>query len=583
MKLTKKTKQLLIGIALLITPLSLFAFNHEDKKIEWFIITIGFFGGLALFLYGMEKMSAGMKKSAGNRMRKILAKLSNNRFIGLFVGAFVTMIIQSSSATTVMLVSFVRSNLMTVGQTLAVILGANIGTTFTAQLIAFKVTDYAILVVAIGFAFSFIFKRESLKNFGDTILGFGLLFFGMKLMSDAMVPLREYDFFINILRNLENPVFGIIVGLVFTALIQSSSAFTGIIIVLAQDQSFTLQAAIPMIIGANIGTCVTAGLSSIGTSRAAKRVALAHTFFKFGGALLFIFWIPYFADLIQWSGKYFGAGPSRQIANAHTFFNVVVTLFFIPFTKPIAKLLVKIIPDSKVDDMYEPKIKYLDNTVLKNPMIAIDLARSEIASTVKLLRNMLQIIIVPFTTEGEQKDKQYKNVTLQEGLKIREEKIDFLESKITKYLNKITKNELSESQMKEIFSLMSVINYIETIGDTIHNDIIPLIAKKEELEYNFTEDGENELIDYHLRISKQISRLIEYFETRDVSNAEKIIIKWKKYTLLDAKYRTYHYMRMHDNKSSVKTHKLHMELMDYFLQIGFLVDNIAKIITKKDN
>ena len=174
MKLSIKTKpkQILIGIALLITPLSLFAFNQDDDKINWFLIIIGFFGGLSLFLYGMEKMSSSMKKSAGNKMRKILAKLSNNRFIGLFVGAFATMIIQSSSATTVMLVSFVRSNLMSVGQTLAIILGANIGSTFTAQLIAFKLTDYAILMIAIGFIFRLISKRDGLKNLGDTMRKF---------------------------------------------------------------------------------------------------------------------------------------------------------------------------------------------------------------------------------------------------------------------------------------------------------------------------------------------------------------------------------------------------------------------------
>lgn len=552
-----------------------------NESINWFFVIIGVFGGLALFLYGMEKMSSSLKKSAGNRMRKILAKLSNNRFIGLGVGAFVTMLIQSSSATTVMLVSFVNSNLMTMGQTLAVILGANLGTTFTAQLIAFKLTDYAVLMIAVGFAMRFFTGKDALKNIGETILGLGLLFYGMKLMSVAMEPIRTYPAFIEILKSLENPIISILVGLVFTALIQSSSAFIGIVIVLAQQNLISLEAGIPMIIGANIGTCITAGLSTLRTNRAAKRVAMAHTFFKIGGALLFVFWIPYFVEIIEWSAKYFGSTDARKIANAHTFFNVVVVLFFIPFTKQIAKLINKILPDKKIDEAYIPRIKYLDNTVLSTPVIAIDLARAEIASSVKLINSMLEIIIIPLTENIIPKDKKFKKISLLEGLKIREEKIDFLEKNVTKYLRKIGKNELTNSQTNEVFYLMTIINYIETIADIINGDIRPLINKKLNIDFDFSEEGKKELTDYHLRISKQISRLLEYFDTRDISKAKKIITKWEKYTTLDSKYRINHYIRMNKQKNSVKTHRFHMELMDYFLQIGFLIENIAKVIIKE--
>ena len=293
---------------------------------------MGLLGGLVLFLYGMEKMSEGLKKSAGKGMRKILSALTNNRIIGLAVGAFVTMVIQSSSATTVMLVSFAQAKLLTFGQTLSVILGANIGTTVTAQLIAFKVTDYAFLMIIIGFALTIFSKKDSYKYLGESLLGFGILFLGMKIMSDAMYPLRDYEPFIALMKNLENPVYGFIIGAVFTALIQSSSAFTGIVIVLAQQGLLTLDAGIPLLFGANIGTCVTAGLASLGASREAKRVALAHVIFNTAGAVIFLFWIPYFADIVRWISpvsdaegmEKLASETPRQIANAHTLFNVSV-------------------------------------------------------------------------------------------------------------------------------------------------------------------------------------------------------------------------------------------------------------------
>jgi len=258
---------------------------------SWATLIMTLAGGLAFFLYGMEKMSEGMKKSAGDRMRNILSALTNNRVVGMFVGAFVTMVIQSSSATTVMLVSFVQAQLMTFVQSLGVILGADIGTTVTAQLVAFKLTDYALIMIAVGFALTMFSKKDSTKYMGEAILGFGILFFGMKLMSDAMRPLRTFQPFIDLLKGLENPALGLLVGTLFTALVQSSSAFTGIVIVLAQQGLLTLDAGIPLVMGANIGTCITAGLASIGTSREAKRVAIAHVMFKVGGVLLFIFWM----------------------------------------------------------------------------------------------------------------------------------------------------------------------------------------------------------------------------------------------------------------------------------------------------
>ena len=267
------TNRKILAFAILIVSLTQpLAAMESEESIHWMFLIFGLLGGLALFLYGMEQMSDGLKKTAGDRIRSILSALTNNRLMGMTVGAFVTMMIQSSSATTVMLVSFVQAQLMTFAQSLGVILGTGIGTTITAQLIAFKLTDFALIVIGIGFGMMFLLKSKKLNNIGEAVLGFGLLFFGMWVMSNAMEPLRTYEPFINLLLELENPLLGIIVGAAFTAIIQSSSAFTGIIIVLGSQGLITLDAAIPLILGTNIGTTITAALASVHTKRDRKSV-----------------------------------------------------------------------------------------------------------------------------------------------------------------------------------------------------------------------------------------------------------------------------------------------------------------------
>jgi phosphate:Na+ symporter len=545
-------------------------------------------GGLSFFLYGMGKMSHGMKKAAGNRMRKILSALTNNRVIGMTIGAFVTMVIQSSSATTVMLVSFVQAELMTFVQSLGVILGSDIGTTVTAQLIAFKLTDYALLMIALGFGLTMLAKKDSQKHIGEALLGFGILFFGMKLMSDAMKPLRDYQPFIDVLRGLENPLLGLLVGTVFTALIQSSSAFTGIIIVLAQQGVLTLEAGIPLIFGANIGTCVTAGLASIGTCRNAKRVALAHVIFKIAGVLLFIFWIPYFADLVRWLSPAaqgmgidkLAAETPRQIANAHTIFNVGLAFIFLPFTTIFAAVVLKILPEKEKEKGIEPAVWHLDYDKISTPAMAIELARSEISRMSKILMRMLQAIIHPFISEELKQDIIYPQLALVEGIQMRERKIDFLEERISDYQMQILRQELAADQVSEVFAMMSIVKDMESIGDIIDKNIIPLITKKSALIKDFSPEGKEELDVYHTKVCKQISRLKEAFSERDVKMASKIMKKEEEYLDLESQYRFKHLERVRQERAeSVTTHEVHMELMDLLKQINVYAANIAKTIT----
>lgn len=476
-----ENRKWLMLIVILISLTQPLAAMDADGSIHWTMLVFTLLGGLALFLFGMEQMSDGMKKAAGDSMRKILAALTKNRLIGMTVGAFVTMVIQSSSATTVMLVSFVQAQLMTFVQSLGVILGADIGTTITAQLIAFKLTDYALLMIAVGFAIRMFSKKDTGKHIGEVVMGFGILFFGMKLMSDAMKPLRSFEPFIDLLQGLENPLLGLLVGAVFTALIQSSSAFTGIIIVLAQQGLLTLDAGIPLIFGANLGTCVTAGLASIGTTREAKRVALAHTLFKVGGILLFILWIPTFADIVRSISPTsnaieldkLAAATPRQIANAHTLFNVSLAFIFLPFTILFSKLILKILPKRDAEKGLVPVTWHLDDSAISTPAIAIGLAQTEMSRMAKILKRMLNAIIVPFITDEEKQDEIYPQLSLREGIDMREEKIDFLEEKVTDYLFKITRQELSKDQANEVYAMMSIVNDIESIGDVVQIHLPP--------------------------------------------------------------------------------------------------------------
>jgi len=562
--------------------------SDSSNAISWATLVMTLVGGLALFLYGMEKMSEGLKKSAGDRMRNILSALTSNRFIAMFVGAFVTMVIQSSSATTVMLVSFVQAQLMTFVQSLGVILGADIGTTITAQLVAFKLTDYALLMIAVGFAMTMLSKKDSTKYIGEAILGFGILFFGMKLMSDAMRPLRTFQPFIDLLKGLENPLLGLLVGTLFTALVQSSSAFTAIVIVLAQQGLLTLEAGIPLVMGANIGTCITAGLASIGTSREAKRVAIAHVMFKIGGVLLFIFWIPTFAGIIRSiSPASVGLGgidklaseTPRQIANAHTIFNVSLALFFLPFTTMFANLIMKIYPERKQEKGIQPATWHLDDKAISTPAMAIDLARNEISRMSKIFGRMLEAIIEPFKSNDPQQDKKYPQLSLVEGIEMREEKLDFLEEHIVIYLRKIGRQELSGRQIQEVYGMMSIVNDIESIGDIIEKNMIPLIAKKSVLNTDFSKEGKEELNIFHTKICKQVSRLKDAFSELDPERARQIMAKEEKYSDLETEYRTRHLERLHEEREeSIETHEIHMELMDLLKQINVYTGDIAKTI-----
>jgi phosphate:Na+ symporter len=468
----------LIGFCtfLLFAPASALAENaSKTNEISWFFLGVGLLGGLSLFLYGMERMSDALKTVAGEKMKDILAMLSNNRVMGMLTGAIVTAVIQSSSVTTVMLVGFVTANLMSLSQTIGVILGADIGTTITAQIVAFKVTKYALLLLAIGFGMLFISKREKIQQYGYMVMGLGMIFFGMGVMKEAMEPLRTYQPFIDLMANMSNPVWGILVAALFTALIQSSSATMGVIIVLAMQGLITLQAGIALALGANIGTCVTAGLASLGKPREAIRVAISHVLFKIIGVLIMLPLIGPFAKFIIYISPSPAEGLTglqaaaavlpRQVANAHTLFNVGIAVLFQPFISQFARFVYWLVPDKPLPEVEEIQPKYLSDMLLHTPSLALDAARHEIKRMGKRV-DLMNAAMMPAVLTGNKE-------SLME-VRDMDEEVDILYKHIVNYLAEVSKLKLNEYQTQKMVKLMGAVNDLEHMGDVIEVNLIEL-------------------------------------------------------------------------------------------------------------
>jgi phosphate:Na+ symporter len=474
---------------------------------------------------------------------------------------------------------------MTFAQTLGMILGADIGTTVTAQLIAFKLTDYALLMIAIGFLLRYAAKRTHWKNTGEILLGFGLLFFGMYIMSEAMYPLRSYQPFLHLLTDLENPWLGILVGTFFTALIQSSSAFTGIVIVLAQQGFLSLEAGIPLIFGANIGTCVTAALAAIGASREATRVALAHTLFKILGVLIMVWWIPSFADWVRG----FSPGPDsvdasqavmaryvpRQIANAHTVFNVGLALVFLPFTGFFANLVIRLLPDRPESEReWFYKARHLDADMVDAPALALNLAKVEILRLGEKVKSMAIDSLEPFLDH---------DLEILDRLHLEEDKVDALDEQITEYLLEIGQQELNQEQTREVYMMLDVTKQFEHIADIIDKQIRPLAMKMVEKNAEFSDTGQAEVQSYHLKICKQISRALEAFRDGSLELAQHMRDKHRSYEVLEEDYRQAHFKRIHQAVTeSVASSEIHLELMDSYRRISSYSTNIGRAIMSKD-
>jgi phosphate:Na+ symporter len=461
------------GLAMLcLIPLVAWAANEAPGQLNWPKMAMELFGGLALFLFGMEQMSDGLKAAAGDQMKSLLSKLTKNRVSAAITGAFVTSVIQSSSVTTVLVVGFVSAGLMTLSQSIGVIMGANVGTTITAQIVAFKVTKAALLMIAVGFGMLFLSKKENVQQYGNMLMGLGLIFFGMGIMSEGMSPLRSYEPFINLMASMERPILGILVAAAFTALVQSSSATTGIVIVMASQGFISLPAGIALAFGANIGTCITAILASLGKPVEARRASMVHVIFNIAGVLIWLLFIPQLASLVTQISPVaqnlagtdkLAAEVPRQIANAHTIFNIANTLIFIGFTTQLARIVERLVPEKPEVEKAIIKPRYLDDELIETPSIALDMVRLELGHLASITETMLSDLSKAFRKNDIKKFEEIAKM---------DDQADILHGAITDYLRKLTVQNLTEEENDHLLRYLQANEDLERIGDVIETNLV---------------------------------------------------------------------------------------------------------------
>ncbi|MBF0193979.1 MAG: Na/Pi cotransporter family protein [Magnetococcales bacterium] len=496
------------------------------KGIDVFTITMKLFGGLAIFLYGMERMGDALKIVAGEKMKQILGTLTTNRFMGLITGAIVTAIIQSSSVTTVLLVGFVTADLMSLSQAIGVILGADIGTTITAQIVAFKVTKFASLLIAVGFVQIFTAKDEKKKQYGYLVMGLGMIFFGMGEMSNAMKPLRSYEPFIDMMKSVDNPVIGILLSAAFTGLIQSSSATMGVIVALAMQGLISLEGGIALAFGANIGTCMTAGLAAMGKPRPAVRVAVAHVTFKIAGVAIAVWLIPQLADIVrEISPQYtdlagrdrLAAEVPRQVANAHTIFNVVMAFAFLPLGGLFVRWCEWIVPVGKDTDVVDDAMagisytpKYLDEALISTPTLALSLVRREVNVMSDVLEKMIADIPEAVFKGDLEKMKELAKM---------DDRVDEIHQAVTTYIAKIGGANLSEAVADEVMATITATSEMENIGDIIENNMTHLAEVCANNKVVLSDEAIKTLTDYHGKITSAFKASATAFITDNEETA----------------------------------------------------------------
>ena len=512
-------------------------------------IVFGLVGGLAIFIYGMNMMSECLQKAAGEKMKSILALLTRNPVLGVLAGAITTAVLQSSSATTVMAIGFVSAGLMSLPQAISIIFGANIGTTMTAQIIAFKITDYIYIIIFIGFIISFVAKSEKVKSIGQTIFAFGLLFLGIETMGDVMKPLASSPVFTDLIAKVAKmPVLGVLVGTLMTLVVQSSSATIAVL------QNFAAQAgpdgvtsiigltgAIPILLGDNIGTTITALLASIGQNKDAKRTAVAHCIFNVSGCLLFIWFIKPFAAFIQYISP---KGPeieviSRQIANSHTVFNITMTLIWVCLINVMVKIVMTLIPDGKAVAVDPAKPLYLDEKMTNQPTAALQLVAKEILHISDIVKDAVSNTIEIVKTE---------DISQLEGLLEKGKNIKSLTDKTTEYLALLfSSGTMTEQQAAQTASLMYILSDVERMG-SLSVEIAKCIQEKEQNNYKYTPEAMDELQKSLRTLEKMFMDSMKALQGDKSVQIDKMLKRKDKIMDLDIKMRKAHLQRVNKGK-----------------------------------
>ncbi|MBF0253323.1 MAG: Na/Pi cotransporter family protein [Candidatus Omnitrophica bacterium] len=539
-------------------------------------LLFGVIGGLGLFFYGMQIMSEGLKDIAGDRLKKILHMATRIPIIGILVGAVVTCLIQSSSATTVMVVGFVNAGLLTLKQSISVVIGANIGTTFTAWLVSsmsvFKVTHYAIPSVGIGFALMKLGRTKNARFWGQVIMGFGLLFMGLAFLKDAFEPLKNSQHVKDIFVTFSNePLLGVLVGLVFTVILQSSSATIAIVQVLAYNGIISFPSAIPIILGDNIGTTITAQLAAIGANINARRTAMAHTLFNVIGVsyMLIFVYTGLFVKAVYFivPGELTAKNIMLYIAVAHSFFNVINAMVFLPLTGLLEKVSIMLVPKRK--DAIDPGPKFLERHLLDTPPIAMEQAKKE---TFRMLRLASMAVTGAMTGLIENDKKHLKS------LEEIETTVDNLQSEITQYLVELAQRHLLYDESEELPVLLHSVNDIERIGDHSEN-IRELVEKKMDEKLELTDDATQGLIRMWEELKAMMDETLTAFDNGSISLAAKILKREQKINKFQIELKNGHIERLNKGGCNMKSGIVFLELVDNLEKIADHLTNIAEAIS----
>jgi phosphate:Na+ symporter len=524
------------------------------------LVLFALLGGTALLLYGVRFVGEGLQRAAGTRLRHILSTLTGNRLKSLLVGAGVTAVLQSSSATTVMLVGFASAGLLTLRQTIGVILGADVGTTVTVQLLAFDLLELSPLVVFIGW-FLYVTSKGTLRYAGQAVLGFGFLFLGMKLIRDGTAPLASSALFADLLRALtDQPLLLVLLAAIFTALVRSSAAVIGLALSLSSAGLMPLVGAIPVIFGANIGTAATAVLAAIGQNAEARRVAAAHAAFKVIGVLIFLPFIGSFAGLVA------ATAPDlpRQIANAHTIFNVALALLFLPLAGLAADLFTRLIPESRRP---EGGAMYLNPQVLDTPAVALGQALREVLRMGDIVLQSLRETIDVFARNDE---------ALMREVIARDDLIDRLEEDIKQYLVRLREQSLTTEQAERETALIFVIVNLEEIGDVIDKNLMELAEKKIRGNHVFSAQGWSEITDLHAKVLENLELAMAALASGDREIADKVIRHKAVVNSMERQLRQAHIQRLHEGlRESIDTSSIHLDLLASLKRANSLVTGIA--------
>lgn len=528
-------------------------------------IALPVLGGLGLFLYGMNLMGTGLEKAAGEKLKRLIEILTNNRLMGVIVGALVTMVIQSSSATTIMVIGFVNAGIMNLSQAVGVIMGANIGTTLTSQLIAFNLTNIAPLAVAIGMAIWMISSKKKSKNIAEIMIGFGILFVGMDMMVAGLEPLTESVTFRNIIVNLNDPFIGVLVGLGLTTILQSSSASIGLLQALGAQGLINLNMAFPILFGDNIGTTTTTLISSIGTNITAKRAAVIHFLFNLIGAIIFMTVLKRPVNYLVL--KISPNNVQRQIANAHTIFNLLNVVIQIPFAGLLVKAAKRIIPGDE-DGMEEVGQNYLDLRIIETPSIALGQAKKEIMRMGKIVEDNLIMSSKAFKNHDK---KMTREVFSQEKV------VNRLEQDIIGYLVELSNAPLSDEQHNELNIFINVVNDIERVGDHADN-IAELSEEAIEDGLKFSKESIDEFDIIFDKTKQVFYKALESIKNTDLDKAREVLKLEEEIDLLEKEYRNNHIDRLNKTLCQPSSGVIFLDILSNLERVADHSYNIASYV-----